>query len=272
MSGTRLDLLLVERGLFASRERARAAILAGEVRVGEVVVTKAGTPIRADAAIVVADRPRYVSRGGEKLAGALSEFDVVVSERRAVDVGASTGGFTDCLLQAGALSVAAVDVGYGQLDWRLRSDERVTVFERTNVRYADPANLGAPFDIVVTDVSFISLATVMPALVGMMGADADLLALVKPQFEAGKGRVGKQGVVRDRVVHEDVLRAVVTAVRDHGLTVRGLTVSPIKGPKGNIEFWVWATALGSEAAVDIASVVTRAHGEDGDRGAGPAGS
>lgn len=263
MGRRRIDTLLVELGHFASREQGRAAILAGEVQADGVRVSKAGELVDEGAEIVVAARRRFVSRGGEKLAGALSDFGVTVEGRRAVDVGASTGGFTDCLLQSGAVSVAAVDVGYGQLAWSLRTDPRVSVFERTNIRHADPAVLGAPFDLVVADVSFIALKTVLPALVSLMGPEADMVALVKPQFEAGKGRVGKRGVVKDATVHTDVLTEVIAAVDEAGLVVRGLTVSPIKGPEGNIEFWVFASRVGESVAVDVASVVARAHGTTG---------
>lgn len=254
----RVDVLLAERGIFPSRESARSAVLAGEVRVNGEIVTKAGEQVDEDAEIHVAERQRFVSRGGDKLAGAITSFDVPIAGRRAVDVGSSTGGFTDCLLQSDAASVAAVDVGYGQLAWSLRTDSRVTVFERTNIRHADPVALGAPFELVVADVSFISLRTVLPSLVSLMGADADLVALVKPQFEAGKGRVGKRGVVRDHTVHVSVLEDVVAAVRGAGLVVRGLTFSPITGPEGNIEFWIWAARSGRDAAVAPEDVVAAA--------------
>ncbi len=259
MARRRIDAVLVERGLFPSRERARAAVLAGDVRVDGQVAHKAGEQITDEAVIEIAERPRYVSRGGDKLAGALDSFDVEVSGRRALDVGASTGGFTDCLLQNGATSVAAVDVGYGQLAWSLRSDERVEVFERTNIRHADPAALGAPFDLVVADVSFISLRTVFAALVAMMSDSADLLVLVKPQFEVGKGRVGKRGVVKDADAHRDALEGVCASARDAGLIVRGMTFSPIKGPEGNIEFWVWASRQGAPCAQSPDQTVSAAH-------------
>ncbi len=253
------DALLVERGIFASREQARAAILAGEVRVGDVTIHKAGELLDECAPISVVQRKRFVSRGGDKLAGALAEFEIPVLGRSAVDVGASTGGFTDCLLQAGAVSVTAVDVGYGQLAWGLRNDARVRVFERTNIRYADPESLGAPFEIVVADVSFIALRTVLSSLITLMGPEADLIALVKPQFEAGKSRVGKRGVVRDPAVHEDVLRDVMEAICGAHLVVRGLAISSIRGPEGNIEFWVWAARQGEPADVDVSVLVARAH-------------
>ena len=259
MTRSRIDALLVDRGLFASRERARAAVLAGEVRVAGEVVTKAGHQVDDDAPIEVAERQRFVSRGGEKMLGALETFGLDVTGLRAVDVGASTGGFTDCLLQRGADSVVAVDVGYGQLAWSLRNDPRVTVFERLNVRAADPEELGAPFDLVVIDVSFISLRVVLPHLLALLGENGQLVALVKPQFEAGKGRVGKRGVVRDAVVHEDVLHAAVDAAHQGGLVVRGLTYSPIKGPEGNIEFWMWAARTGVATDVGVESVVASAH-------------
>ena len=260
MARARLDAVLFERGLFTSRERSRAAVLAGEVRVDGVVVTKAGQGVDPDAVIEVAARQRYVSRGGEKLAGALAAFELDPAGLSAIDVGASTGGFTDCLLQAGAASVVALDVGYGQLAWSLRTDPRVTVYERLNVRQADPVALGAPFDLVVTDVSFISLATVLPSLVSLMHpAHGRLVALVKPQFEAGKDRVGKKGVVRDASVHADVLHSVVDEARSRGLSVYGLTFSPITGPEGNIEFWIHAGFGGVDVEPDVDSVVAEAH-------------
>lgn len=259
MPRVRADILLVERGLVASREQARRAILAGEVRSGSGPVTKPGQLLDRDTVLTMASRPRFVSRGGEKLAGAFAAFGIEVRGARAVDVGASTGGFTDCLLQHGATSVVAIDVGYGQLAWRLRTDPRVAVRERTNVRDVDPSAIGAPFDLVVCDVSFISLVTVLPTLAELMGPHGTLLALVKPQFEAGKGRVGKRGVVRDPRVHEEVLAGVVNAVERAGLVVRGLTHSPLTGPEGNIEFWLWATRSGPRADVDVPAVVARAH-------------
>lgn len=263
MMRRRIDAILVDRGAFPSREQARAAVLAGEVKVGGMPVTKAGTMVADDADITVAERPRFVSRGGDKLAGALETFDIDISGCRAIDVGASTGGFTDCLLRNGAASVVAVDVGYGQLAWSLRTDERVTVFERTNIRHADAAELGAPFEMVVVDVSFISLRTILPSLIALLSEDGDLVALVKPQFEAGKGRVGKRGVVREPSVHEDVLNDVVSAAGDAGLIVRGLTFSPITGPEGNIEFWVWLSRHGEPTPMTPDAIVSAAHDTHG---------
>ena len=259
MTRRRIDAVLVDRGLFASRERARAAVLAGEVRVTGEVVNKAGHAIDEDAVIEVAERQRFVSRGGEKLFGAIETFGLDVTGMRAIDVGASTGGFTDCLLQRGAASVCAIDVGYGQLAWSLRTDPRVTVFERLNIRAADPIELGAPFDLVVIDVSFISLRVVMSHLLALLGDSGQLVALVKPQFEVGKGRVGKRGVVRDPSAHEDVLRASTGAAEQGGLTVRGLTYSPIKGPEGNIEFWMWAARRGEATTDTPEAIVSAAH-------------
>ncbi|MBE0417347.1 MAG: TlyA family RNA methyltransferase [Coriobacteriia bacterium] len=260
----RADVALVERGLFPSRERARAAIMAGEVCVGGEPLRKAGEMVDSDALFEVAELPVYVSRGGHKLAGALERFGVDVRGVRALDVGASTGGFTDCLLQQGAAQVTALDVGYGQLAWRLRQDERVRVLERTNIRSVEPELLEGPFDVVVVDVSFISLAKVLPHIVPLLAEGGDLVALVKPQFEAGKGRVGKKGVVRDPAVHEDVLRSAMHAVGEHGLVVRDLTWSPLRGPEGNIEFWLWAARGGDIAAADPADVVSGAHAELGE--------
>ena len=259
MTRRRADVVLAERGLFPSRHQARAAILAGEVRAAGQPVTKAGELIDPDVDIEVAERPRYVSRGGLKLAGALEAFGMDVWDVRAVDIGASTGGFTDCLLQAGARSVAAIDVGYGQLAWKLRTDDRVTVFERTNIRAVDAGSVGGPFDLVVVDVSFIGLSTVLPHVEALLADDGVALLLVKPQFEAGKGRVGKKGVVRDRQVHADVLRNVVDKVRGVGLRVTGATFSPIAGPEGNIEFWVRADRVGPDVDPGIEDVVDEAH-------------
>lgn len=259
MSRRRADVVLVERGLFPSREQARAAILAGEVTVDGVPIRKAGHEVEDDAVLAVAERRRYVSRGGLKLEGALDQFDIDPAGLRVIDVGASTGGFTDCLLQRGAAEVTALDVGYGQLAWALRTDDRVRVHERTNIRHADPAELGAPFDAAVVDVSFISLGTVLPVLLPMVSDDGWVLALVKPQFEAGKGRVGKKGVVRDAAVHEAVLEAVAAHVSSAGWTVRGMGWSPVKGPEGNIEFWAWFARGGVETDVPVARVVAAAH-------------
>jgi 23S rRNA (cytidine1920-2'-O)/16S rRNA (cytidine1409-2'-O)-methyltransferase len=221
--------------------------------------------VPADATFEVEPAQEYVSRGGHKIAGALDDFGIAVEGLRAVDVGASTGGFTDCLLQRGAVSVTAIDVGYGQLAWKLRSDERVTVIERTNIRSVGADVAGAPFDLAVADVSFISLGKVLPHLMGLLKPDGEVLALVKPQFEAGKGRVGKRGVVRDPAVHAEVLEAVERAAGAAGFVVRGMTWSPITGPEGNIEFWIRLALQGEPASIDHADLVRAAHESLGGR-------
>ena len=236
----RLDTLLVERGLAGSRERARALILAGSVRVDGHPVTKAGTaiPIAAEITISAPDHP-YVGRGGLKLAHALGAFGIVVTDRLALDIGASTGAFTDVLLRGGARRVVALDVGHGQLDWKIRSDPRVEVVERVNARTLTPATLPATitaFDIVTIDVSFISLRHILPVVPALLRPGADVVALVKPQFEAGRAEVGKGGIVRDPAVQSRVVEAVVSAADALGLVRVGSTESPIAGMEGNREF------------------------------------
>jgi len=232
----RLDDLVAERSGI-SRSQARALIIEGRVRVNGAPATKPGTSIRDGAAIEV-ERPRpFVSRGGEKLDRALSEFGIDVRGMRALDIGASTGGFTDCLLQRGAAHVVAVDVGYGQLDWGLRNDPRVTVMERTNFRtLGAEAFAGEPFDVIVADASFISLRTILAHAVSFLAPDGEIVALVKPQFEAGRARLGKRGVVRDPEVHRAVLREIRDAMPELGLIPTALTASPLVGPAGNREF------------------------------------
>lgn len=234
----RLDNLLVQRGLAPSRHKAQAMIMAGEVKVGDQVMSKPGMRVQLDAEVSLKSKPRFVSRGGEKLAGALDAFPVSVAGRVVADVGASTGGFTDCLLQNDASRVYAIDVGYGQLAHEVRQDERVVVLERTNARYLE--QLDEAVSLVVIDVSFISLRLILPKVKGWLTPQADVIALIKPQFEAGKGELGKGGVVRDPQVHERVLNDVLHfAQGDLALIPLGLTVSPIKGPAGNVEFLVW---------------------------------
>lgn len=236
----RLDVEVHQRGFAASRARAQAMIMAGEVLVDGERVDKPGAKIRPEAQITLKAKPRFVSRGGEKLAGALSDFAFDVTGRLCADVGASTGGFTDCLLQHGAARVYAIDVGYGQIDYRLRTDSRVVVMERTNARYIE--SLPEPVRLVVVDASFISLKLLLPVIRGWLLPQADLIVLVKPQFEAGKGEVGKGGVVRDPETHARVLTDVVRAACALGFAVGGVTRSPIKGPAGNVEFlahFIW---------------------------------
>jgi 23S rRNA (cytidine1920-2'-O)/16S rRNA (cytidine1409-2'-O)-methyltransferase len=238
-NGLRLDALLVERGLAASRERARALILAGDVRVNGRPVTKAGTAIARDAEVTVArpDHP-YVGRGGLKLAHALDTFAIRVAGRLALDIGASTGGFTDVLLQRGAARVVALDVGHGQLDWKIRSDPRVDVLERVNARALTAGHLpgAATFDIVTIDVSFISLRHILPVVPPLLREAADVVVLVKPQFEAGRSEVGPGGIVRDAAVQARVVEEVAAAADALGLCRAGLTESPIAGVEGNREF------------------------------------
>jgi 23S rRNA (cytidine1920-2'-O)/16S rRNA (cytidine1409-2'-O)-methyltransferase len=235
----RLDKLLVDRGQAASRERARAMIMAGAVRVADRVVDKAGTLVPADAevSIVGGDLP-YVSRGGVKLAGALDALGIDVAGRWVLDVGASTGGFTDCVLQRGARAVIAVDVGYGQLAWSLRQDPRVTLLERCNVRHLDAGQLPARPDFAVVDASFISLTLILPRIATLVAPGSVILALVKPQFEVGKGQVGRGGVVRDPVQHAGAIARVRDCAAGIGLAVLGECPSPILGPKGNREFFL----------------------------------
>ncbi len=264
MRRQRADVVLTERGVFSSRQRARAAIMAGEVRIGGKPVLKAGEMVEPEAKVEVVDSLRYVSRGGHKLAAALEVFGLSVAGMRAVDVGASTGGFTDCLLQDGAAEVVAIDVGYGQLAWEIRQDDRVLVFERTNIREVVPEVVGAPFDLAAVDVSFIGLSKVLPHVCRLLGEKGQLLALVKPQFEAGKSRVGKKGVVRDPQAHVQVLRGVAKVAEEQGLIVRGMTWSPLTGPAGNIEFWLWAAREGTRMQPDPEEIVLQAHAELGE--------
>ncbi len=258
MTSLRADAALVELGLFPSREKAKSAILAGEVRVGDALVIKPGHPL-PKGEVRLAEKLRYVSRGGTKLAGALDAFGMDVTGVEAVDVGASTGGFTDCLLQRGARAVTAIDVGYGQLAWSLRTDPRVRVFERTNIRDADPAVVGGAFALAVVDVSFIGLGKVLPAVARILASDGEVLALIKPQFEAGKARVGKRGVVRDEAVHAEVLHAVAASARAEGWVMRGVAWSPITGPEGNIEFWMRLSKVGKDTPFDLRQVAHAAH-------------
>jgi 23S rRNA (cytidine1920-2'-O)/16S rRNA (cytidine1409-2'-O)-methyltransferase len=232
----RLDQALVERGLASSRARAQSLILAGVVRVDGELADKAGKAVAPEARIelVGQDHP-WVSRGGVKLAAALDAFGVDPAGRRCLDVGASTGGFTDVMLSRGAAQVVALDVGRGQLDWRLRQDPRVVVMEGVNARLLAPADVPGPFDLVTVDVSFISLRLVLPALIPVLAADGDLVALIKPQFEAGRGQVGRGGVVRDPVVREAAILSVLESARELGLDCRGRIPSPIPGPAGNVE-------------------------------------
>lgn len=249
----RLDKLVVERGLAPSRSKAQRLIMAGDVLVDERVMTKAGMYVPVDATIKVREKMPYVSRGGYKLAGALDDFQFDPAGCVAADVGASTGGFTDVLLQRGAKRVYAIDVGYGQLAWKLRQDARVEVIERTNARYLE--SLPEPVDLVVIDASFISLRLLLPAAKQWLAPDANVLAMVKPQFEAGPKNVGKGGVVRDESIHRQVLEDLIVWARDHAWRVIDLTVSPVRGPAGNVEFFLWLTARPEAQEIDPGAAV-----------------
>jgi 23S rRNA (cytidine1920-2'-O)/16S rRNA (cytidine1409-2'-O)-methyltransferase len=251
MKRVRADTLLSHRGLFASRARAAASIMAGDVLLlpERRRVRKPGELVPEDAELEVVRRPKYVSRGGIKLANALAQLGVEVTGRRAVDVGASTGGFTDCLLQHGAATVTAVDVAYGELDWRLRRDPRVTVIERHNARFLAPDDLPYAPDLIVIDVSFISLRKVLPGVLACAASRFDCLALVKPQFEAGRERVGKGGVVRDPASRRQALVTVGESARDLGTTVMGYASSGLLGPKGNRETFIWLAEAGRGGGV-----------------------
>lgn len=251
MAKERLDVLIAERELTESRNKAQRLIRAGEVRVEGQIANKPGTRVATDAEITLEAKPPFVSRGGKKLEAALERFDIDVADAVAADVGASTGGFTDCLLQHGARRVYAIDVGYGQLHWKLRNDPRVEVMERTNARYLEslPESVG----LVTVDVAFISLTLILPAAVDWLRSDGQVIALIKPQFEAGPQHVEKGGVVRDPVVHRQVLEKVLEAAAEYGLSLRGLMPSPLQGPAGNVEFLAW-WELGAEG-LELDSVI-----------------
>jgi len=261
MAKVRLDTLLIQRGLFASRARASASIMAGEVRLGAAGerAAKPGQLVAEDTEVAVDARPHFVSRGGEKLANALAATGVPVAGRRCLDVGASTGGFTDCLLQHGAEHVVALDVAYGELDWSLRTDERVTVIERTNARTLDVGALPYRPGLLVADVSFISLRKVLPAVLACAAERFDALVMVKPQFEVGRERVGKGGVVRDPGDRRAAVVAVARSAAGLGASVLGFAASGLPGPKGNLETFVWLGEAGRTGAVsDLEAAVAEA--------------
>ena len=262
MAKQRLDQIVFDLGLAESREKAKALIMAGSVYVDGQKQTKPGAAVAADAAVEVrgAKLP-YVSRGGLKLEKALDVFGVDPRDCVCVDCGASTGGFTDCLLQRGARHVYAVDVGYGQLAWSLRSDGRVTVMERTNARNLTPDMFPEMMDLAVMDMSFISLRLVLPAVRSLLRENGQVVCLVKPQFEAGREKVGKKGVVRDPEVHREVLEDFVASAGGLGFAVAGLDYSPVRGPEGNIEYLAWLKTGGENADVDCGGVVRRSHAE-----------
>ncbi|HNX92432.1 MAG TPA: TlyA family RNA methyltransferase [Syntrophomonas sp.] len=262
MEKIRLDALLFEKGLAVSREKARAMIMAGEVQVNGKLIDKPGLKMHPETDIIITSvRQPYVSRGGLKLEGAIRDLQLDFNGRTVLDIGASTGGYTDCALQHGAAKVFAVDVGYGQLDWQLRNDPRVIVWERTNIRYFKLENLGEKVDIVTMDVSFISTTLIFPVLKDLLKEDGSIVSLIKPQFEAGREKVGRNGVVKDPKVHAEVLEHCITSAQTAGFNCIGITYSPIMGPKGNIEYFIHlrsdAQAL-SDIKARIAEVVRHA--------------
>ena len=270
----RLDVLLVERGLSPSREKAKAVIMAGDVYVDGQKEDKAGTSFEETVFIEVrAPGLRYVSRGGLKLEKALQVFPIDLTGKVCMDVGASTGGFTDCMLQNGAAKVYAIDVGRGQLDWTLRNDPRVVCMEKTNIRYVTPEDLGEEAAFSSIDVSFISLTKVLPVVYTLLEPEGQVVSLIKPQFEAGREKVGKKGVVRDPKVHLEVIEGVMAFAAENGFEIRGLTFSPVKGPEGNIEYLLHlkkarevaeGDAVGSDTTaegIDPARVVGEAHAQ-----------
>lgn len=258
---TRLDVLLTERGLLDSRQKAQATIMSGIVFVNGQRVDKVGTAVSNDALIEIRGTTLpYVSRGGLKLEKAMQTFPLTLTGKICADIGASTGGFTDCMLQNGAKKVYAVDVGYGQLDWKLRNDARVVCMERTNARYLTHEEISEELDFASVDVSFISLKLIFPALYGLLREGGEIACLIKPQFEAGREKVGKKGVVRDPAVHLEVLEHFLIHAKENHFTVLGITYSPIRGPEGNIEYLGFLRKSEEpDAAVDLQAIVEASH-------------
>lgn len=263
MKKERLDVLLVEKGLAPSREKAKTMIMAGQVFVDNQREDKAGTNVPVDANIEIhGETLKYVSRGGLKLEKAMNSFPITLDGTVCMDIGASTGGFTDCMLQNGAAKVFSVDVGYGQFAWKLRQDPRVVCMEKTNIRYVTPEDIGEALDFASVDVSFISLTKVLPPARELLKDGAEMVCLIKPQFEAGREKVGKKGVVRDPKVHEEVIEKIVGFATENGFQVLGLDYSPVKGPEGNIEYLVHIRKCEEpgEPEVNVAGIVAAAHG------------
>ena len=257
----RLDARIVELNLCESREKAKAAIMAGDVYVNGQKALKAGDTVKDEDEIEVRGGMEFVSRGGYKLKKAMASFPITLKDKICMDIGASTGGFTDCMLQNGAVKVYCIDVGYGQLAWKLRSDERVVNLERTNVRYVTREQIPDEPDFASVDVSFISLKLVLPVVYDLLAGTGECVCLIKPQFEAGRDKVGKKGVVREQSTHVEVVGSIVAFARETGFTVAGLDYSPIKGPEGNIEYLLYLKKTGEPAEVDAAEVVARSHAE-----------
>lgn len=257
----RLDQRIVQLGLLESREKAKAMIMAGQVYVNGQKELKAGTNVKPDDSIEVRGSMEFVSRGGYKLKKAMSVFPISLKDKICMDIGASTGGFSDCMLQNGAKKVYCVDVGYGQLAWKIRSDPRVVNLERTNIRYVTDEQVPDKIDFASVDVSFISLELVLPVAYNLLSDDGETVCLIKPQFEAGRENVGKKGVVRDGNVHKDVINKIYSFAKQLGFAVCGLDFSPIKGPEGNIEFLIYLKKYGTDEEIDVDSVVSKAHKE-----------
>ncbi|WP_416176303.1 TlyA family RNA methyltransferase [Clostridium sp.] len=265
-SKERLDLLLVNKGMFESRHRAQASIMAGEIFVNERRVDKCGEKVKIDSNIEFrGNKLPYVSRGGLKLEKAVNNFNIDLKGKICMDIGASTGGFTDCMLQNGAAKVYSIDVGYGQFAWKLRTDERVVCMERTNIRYVKFEDIGEYSNFASIDVSFISLKKVIPAVLNLLDENGEIMALIKPQFEAGREKVGKKGVVRDRLTHIEVIEGIVKFIHSCGLKIISLEYSPIKGPEGNIEYLIYFTKKSgideTFKSEDIEQTVNLAHKE-----------
>ncbi|SHJ48822.1 TlyA family RNA methyltransferase [Paramaledivibacter caminithermalis] len=252
----RIDTLLVERNYFESREKAKKSLMSGIVYVNNLLVDKPGMKVDSDADIEIKGKALpYVSRGGLKLEKAIKKYNIDLKGKICMDVGASTGGFTDCMLQNGAKKVYSIDVGYGQLDWKLRQDDRVISMERTNIRYVKPEDIEDKIDFASIDVSFISLKIVLPVVKSLVKENGKIVFLIKPQFEAGRSKVGKNGVVRDKGVHREVIEDILNFAIEIGLTVNELTFSPIKGPKGNREFLAYVSNIPSVEALDVGNIV-----------------
>lgn len=264
MKKERLDVLLVEQGFAPSREKAKRIIMTGVVYVENEIIDKCGTKIDVSKEILVKGNPLpYVSRGGLKLEKALKEFPITVDGKVALDIGASTGGFSDCMIQNGAKKIYAIDVGYGQLDWKIRSDEKVVPMDRTNIRYVTQEDIGELAEFASIDVSFISLKLVLPVVKKLTDENVDIIALIKPQFEAGRDKVGKKGVIKDKKVHKDVIRDIYTFCKEIDLNIAGLTYSPVKGAEGNREYLAHITKGLSDMDIDklIEEVVEESHSD-----------
>ena len=259
----RLDILVTEKGIAPSREKAKALIMAGQIFVDNVREDKAGSVFEETCDIVLhGEKPKYVSRGGLKLEKAMATFPITLTDFVCMDIGASTGGFTDCMLQNGAKKVFAVDVGYGQLDYKLRVDERVVCMEKTNIRYVTPEDIGEALDFASCDVSFISLEKVLPAAINLLKDEAEMVCLIKPQFEAGREKVGKKGVVREQSTHVEVIEACMQYAHDNNFKILNLTWSPIRGPEGNIEYLYHLTKDDNAeevTGIDVRKLVEESH-------------